>query len=182
LRLCGGFDMDAALDLAAGPAPGARVVGIGGDGRAGLAADAGIAEIVERQERDAEVLAQLPHVARGPVGKGVQLADDYAAGQREVGDLFKRGAAAGLLAAQSGEPDLVVCNGGEERFDLAQSAASIGGDLVQQAVFGLLLSDGARREQVDEIQLPLCGDAVAIGVGLGEMVAGVEEEDRDAGL
>jgi hypothetical protein len=47
-------------------------------------------------------------------------------------------------------------------------------------VLGLLLGNGVLRQQVDEIQLPLAGHAVAIGIGLGKVVAGVEKENRNA--
>jgi hypothetical protein len=174
--------MDAAFHLLPCPAAGARIVGVGGDGGAGLAADARVTQVVERKQRDGEALAQLPDVARGPVGEGAQLAHGDSAGQGEVGDLFERGAAAGLFAAQAGEPDFIVGNRFEEWLDLAQAAAAVGRDLVQQAVLGLLLGDRARGQQVDQVQVPLGGDAVAIGISCGEMIAGVEKEDGDLRL
>jgi hypothetical protein len=77
------------------------------------------------------VCAGLPYVARGPVGERTELADGYPTGEGEVGNLFEGGAAAGLLAAEAGEPDLVVGDGGEEGLDLAEGATTIGRGLVE---------------------------------------------------
>jgi hypothetical protein len=37
------------------------------------------------------------------------------------------------------------------------------------------------RQEINEVEIPLGGDAVAVLVGLGEVVAGVEKEDRNVG-
>jgi hypothetical protein len=137
--------MDAAFDFSARPAAGARIIRVSGDGRAWLAADARVAAVIEIEQRNAVVRAGLPYVAHGPVSKRTELAHDNAAGQGEVGDLFEGGAAAGLLAAEAGEPDLIVGDGGEERLDLTESTTAIRRDLVKQAVLELLFGDGAGR-------------------------------------
>src|SRR5687768_6924036 len=62
------LDMNSALELLALPAAGARVVRIERRRGAGLAADTGIAQLVERQERDVVILCVLPDVARVPAG------------------------------------------------------------------------------------------------------------------
>jgi hypothetical protein len=67
----------------------------------------------------------------------------------------------------------------EERLDLAELAALVWGGLIEQPMFGFLLGDGPLGEQVDEIQLPLPRDAVAVRVSLREVIAGVKEENRD---
>ena len=54
--------------------------------------------------------------------------------------------------------------------------------MVEQAELGLLLGDGFLRQQVDEVQIPLGCDLVAVLVCLLEVVAGVEKEDRDVGV
>ncbi len=171
--------MDAAFDFLAGPATGAGVVGIGRDRGAGLTADAGVALVVERQEWDAEVGAELPDVAGGPIGEGAELEDGDAGGKGKVGAFFKGGAAAGLLAAEAGKPEFVTGDGTKEGLDLADAAAAIGSGLVEEAELGFLLGDGEGGQEVGEVEVPVGGDAVAIGVGLGKVVAGVEEENGD---
>jgi hypothetical protein len=123
----------------------------------------------------------LPDVARGPVGEGAELEDGFAAGEGEVGDFEEFGAAAGLFATEAGEPDFIFADGFEERLDFAEGAAAVGGGLVEDTEGGFLLGYGFFGEQVGEVEMPVGGDAVAIGVGVGEVVAGVEEEDGDVG-
>src|ERR1700728_986834 len=59
-------DVDAAFEFAAGPTPGARVARIGWQRGAGVAADARIADIVERQQRNAMLARKCPDVFVGP--------------------------------------------------------------------------------------------------------------------
>src|SRR5580658_3663231 len=40
-----------------------------------------------------------------------------------------------------------------------------------------LLGDSLLRKQIDQIQAPIGCDFVAIGIGFGEMIAGIEKED-----
>ena len=47
---------------------------------------------------------------------------------------------------------------------------------------GFLFGYGLFGLDVDQIQIPLGGDAIAIGEGLREVVAGFEEDDRDLRL
>ena len=86
------------------------------------------------------------------------------------------GVGAGTLTV----PLLMLLLGVEEWADFAQFAALVGRGLVEQAVFALLFGDGLRGQQVDEVQLPVAGKLVAIGVGFGEVIAGVEKQHRDA--
>src|SRR5688572_7782219 len=62
------LNVDPAFELLALPAAGARVVRVGGRRGARLAADARVAEVVERQQRDVVVLGILPDVACRPPG------------------------------------------------------------------------------------------------------------------
>ena len=171
----------AALDFFAGPAAGARVVGVSGERGTGGAADGGVALVVERQERNVEVRAELPDIACGPVGERAELADRDAAGEGEVGDLFEGGAAAGLLAAKAGEPGFVTGDGTKEGTDLADAAAAIGLREIEGAELGFLLGDGGQGQEVGEVEVPVARDLVAVAIGLDEVVAGVEEEDGDVG-
>ena len=143
--------MDAALDFATGPSAGARIIGVGGYGRARLAAYARIAAVIEIEQRNLVVCAGLPYVAHGPVSERTELADDDAAGQGEVGNFFEGGAAASLFAAETGQPKLIICDGGEERLNLAESTTAIWRDLVEQAMFELLFGNCTDRHEIDEV-------------------------------
>ena len=101
-------------------------------------------------------------------------------GSVKSADFFKSGAALCLLAAQAGNPNAIAGDRLEERLHLAQLAALVGRGLVEKAVLGLLLGYGFRRQQIDQIQLPFAGDAVAIGIGLGKVIAGIEKENGNA--
>src|SRR6516165_3153619 len=65
--------VDAALEFLTLPAARPRVVGIGWHGRTGLATDARVADVIERQKRDPVRLGVLPHVLRRPRGQNVDL-------------------------------------------------------------------------------------------------------------
>ena len=52
------------------------------------------------------------------------------------------GARRRLLAAQRGEPDAVVVEAAEQRFDFAHAAAAVGRGLVEDAELRFLLGDG----------------------------------------
>src|SRR6187399_1263573 len=60
------LNVDSALELLALPAARARVLRIERQRRARLAADARVAQFVERQQRNVVCLRVRPHVARGP--------------------------------------------------------------------------------------------------------------------
>jgi hypothetical protein len=93
-----------------------------------------------------------------------------------------KSATSSSAALLTGEPDFIVGNRLEEWLDLTQAAALVGRDLVQQTVLGFLLGDRARGQQVDQVQVPVGCDAVAIGIGCGEVVARVEKEHRNIRL
>src|ERR1700687_2200060 len=77
------LQVDAALELAAGPASRARVVGIEGQAGAGCATDGGVSLFVEREERNGALVGVLPDIARSPLGEGAELGEDFAGGQGE---------------------------------------------------------------------------------------------------
>ncbi len=122
-----------------------------------------------------------PDVFRGPLGERADLADRLPVGRVKSSISLQGRAAFGLLAAQAGEPEPVVLERGEERLDLAHAAAAAGIGLVEDAELRLLLGDGELGQQVDEVEVPVGGHAVAVVVDLGEVVAGVEEDDGDVG-
>ena len=128
-------------------------LGSSGQRGAWLAADGRVAALVERQQRNRELFARVPHIARGPRGERRQLEHLLAAGQREQRRLFERGAAPCLLAAQAGEPHAIAGDGFEERLDLAQLAAAVGRGLIEQPMLRFLLGDSLLRKQIDEVQI-----------------------------
>ena len=65
----------------------------------------------------------------------------------------------------------------EQRLNLAQPAALVRRGSIQQAVLGLLLGDRIFGQQIDQIESPFARNAVAIGIGFGKVIAGVEKED-----
>src|SRR5688572_17249633 len=75
----GSLDVDPALELLALPAARARVVQIDRRSGAGLAADAGVALVVQGHERDAVLAGVAPHVAIGPRRQGRDALDDLSA-------------------------------------------------------------------------------------------------------
>src|SRR5581483_6908070 len=83
--------MDAALKLCAAPSTAARIRSSSGAGGAWLAADAGIAFIVEREPRNVMLFGVSLNLAPGPVGKNADLLHLLAAGQAMVFDLFEVG-------------------------------------------------------------------------------------------
>src|ERR1051325_7155652 len=66
LVLLFGLDMNPAFELLALPPPGPRIVRIERRRRARLASDAGVAHLVQRQQRNAVFLRVLPHLFRRP--------------------------------------------------------------------------------------------------------------------
>src|ERR1700730_6813192 len=73
--LRGGLEMDAALLFLSAPAPRARIVGIERKAGARLAADAGVAKVVEREQRNLMLPRVVPNVLRAPVGERADLAN-----------------------------------------------------------------------------------------------------------
>ena len=122
------------------------------------------------------LLGILPDIARGPFGERAELGEHLAGGQREDFVRLQVGARLGLLAAQAGDPCVVGAERTEERFDLAQAAAAVGRGLIEDAEFRFLLGDGCSGCDVDEVQIPLGGDAVAICKRLREVIAGFEKD------
>ena len=98
-----------------------------------------------------------------------------------VFDFFEVGARGGLVAAEAGKPPGVGFEGAHERLDLAEVAAGGGLDDVELAVLAFVLFEREERQGIDEVEVPGLGDAVAVGEELGEVVAGFEEDDGDAG-
>src|SRR5579859_118664 len=144
------LSMNAALGLArAGPAPAARV-GSGLDAeRAGRAADRGVAVVDQRVDQHAVGGDVVVDLLLGPADDRVDL--DHLP---PVVPLDHLGLApvAGLVPADAGDPRVVVGQGPLERLDLAQVAAQVGVAPVQPgAELGVLLRDGSRRGDVDQV-------------------------------
>ena len=107
--------MNAALELLSLPAAGPQVLGVEWRRRAGLAADARVAAVVEGQERDGVRLRVGPHVLVRPGGQRADLAEDFPRWQAEVFDRLQVGARRRLLAPEAGEPDVVRLERSKQR-------------------------------------------------------------------
>ena len=49
--------------------------------------------------------------------------------------------------------------------------------MVEQATLGLLFLDRLFRQQIDQVELPLAGDAIPVGISLAEVITGIEKEN-----
>ena len=88
-----------------------------------------------------------------------------------------------LVPAHAGDPGVVVGQRPLQRLDLAQVAAQVRVAPVQPgAQRGVLLGHRARRGDVDQVDRVHRLDRVPGADGLGEVVAGVEEDHVDAGM
>src|SRR6185437_5162312 len=83
------LDVNAAFHFAAGPAAGARIVRIERERCARLAPDRRITACIQRQQRNSELFARVPHIRRSEVRQWAQLHNLFAAGQREQRRLFQ---------------------------------------------------------------------------------------------
>lgn len=96
----------------------------------------------------------------------------------------QRGVRAGrrLDAADPGDPRVVAGQRALQRHDLAELAAParVGGEEVL-ALEPVLVGDRVIRAGVDDADAVGVGDGVARPEGLGEVVAGLQEEDVDTG-
>src|SRR4029453_9571848 len=168
------LDVDAALELLALPAPRAGIFGIEGDGCAGLATDARVADVVQREQRYLVRLRVHPDVLRRPHRKRAHFAERPSRRQTKrlhFGEIRPR---RGLLTAQAREPHIVRVERRKERPDLVAGAAVVRARLPETRFrFG--------SAKIHEVQVPACGELVAIGIGLGEVMYGVEEKDRNGG-
>src|SRR5688500_1023308 len=118
--------MNPALQLLTLPAARARIGGVERQRRAGLAADAGVAEIVQRQQRDAVLFRVAPHVLRRPRRERRDALDGPAAGEPERLAFLEIRARHRLIASKRRKPDVVSLEGGKERTHLVPRAARLG--------------------------------------------------------
>lgn len=171
--------MDTALELLAAPAAAARVGSRGRFGGAGFAADGGVALVVECEARDVVLAGVGFDAVPCPVGEDRDLLQRLAGGQAMVFDLLEAGAGRRLLAAQAGEPPGEGFERAHERLDLANLAALGGVDDVEKAEVGFVFGEGCERKRVDEVEIPVTGEAVTIFEERGEVITGLEKEDGD---
>src|SRR5690606_3744016 len=172
-------NMQAALVLllAMAPAAGARVLAGAYRCRARLAADAGVAGVVQRVDRDVVRADVRPHVVRRPAQQRVDLPDAVL----RIGlEMLRRRARRGLIAADGGDPGVRVAEHARQRLDLAQRAAAIRiAQPERVAVRGCLRlerqpgTDAANRDGV--LRLEPAPEVV----GLGKQQTGIEREELD---
>src|SRR5258708_27603535 len=75
-----GLQVDAALLFPATPASGAGIVGVEGQAGTGLAADAGVTLVVEREKRNVVLPGIVPNVFSGPLRERADLANGLGRG------------------------------------------------------------------------------------------------------
>lgn len=99
-----------------------------------------------------------------------------------VADDGRRGPRVGLVAAQAAHPGLPTLQGPLERLDLAHPAAQVGVAVVQlRTVLDVLLLHAQQGQDGAHVDWHHGVVGVAGADGLGEVVAGVEEEHVDPG-
>ena len=159
--------------------PAAGVLTGGDAAGARPAADGGVAVVLQRVDQDAVLGDVLLDVLVGPAGQRRDLdlllllvpADDR--GDHPV---------VGLGATQTGRPGVVPTEAVGQWLHLAQRAAQVGVALEQVlAVRRILLGHRLHGGQVDQVHRHRRLDGVAGADGLGEVVAGVEEDHVDPG-
>ena len=171
--------MDAAFQLVASPASAAGVGSGSGDRRAGLAADAGIAAVIELKARYAMFSGVGFDLKHGPISKNRDLFHLLASRGSVIFDLLKVSPGWRLIAAQTGEPPVIRFKRPHERLDFAHLAALGGLDDMKFAILAFVLFEAQERHRVDEIEVPIGCNAVAVGEELWEVIAGFEEDDGD---
>src|SRR5579884_4162763 len=173
--------MDAALEFTPAPAAGAQIIFIERFGRAGLAADAGIAFVVKREHRYLTLARVLPDFFVRPGRERTYLEQLFTGRERETIHRLQIRTGWGLYAAQSGEPDFIPLQCGKKRADFAQSAAFVRPRLVEQSVLRFLLGNRLPGDDIDQIQTVARLHFIAITVDLGEVVPGFEEKHGHIG-
>src|SRR5579864_4353984 len=152
--------MNPALDLVrVGPAPRALVLLAAHGPRARDAADGRVARVVQRVVRDLVHEDVRVDALRVPVDERLDLPDVVALAELDARRVLAREA---LLAANAGDPRVVVLQRALERLDLAHVAAAIGVRLPQVRPFLLVLfgdGDDLRPDEVEPVPLdePLAG-------------------------
>src|SRR5580704_10628718 len=148
------LNVNAALELASGPAPGARIVGVEGQAGTRGTADAGVALFIEGQKRNAMRFGVLPYIARRPLCKRTQLREDLTARKCEGFLRLKIRTRLRLFTAQAGDPRVIGGKGAKKRLHFAQPAAAIRGGLIKNAEFRFLFRNRVFGKHVDEVQIP----------------------------
>src|SRR5262245_8756181 len=124
--------------------------------------------------RQAEILESLVDLLLAPMRKRIDL--DAATG--DLGDR-QGGATGSLVALAAGDPGIELAQCLAERNDLAQMAAAVG-LLRPQIALRILARQvgwvGLQRARVGETEA--VDQDIAIGEGLEEVLAGLEEQDR----
>src|ERR1700740_383131 len=170
--------VNSAFQFAPAPAARPRIAWVRGKSGAGLASDAGIACVVQRQVRQAARAGAFPDLRPGPVRKRADLEQCLPAGQTVLLDLPEIRARGRLRTAQTGEPEIERLERFHQRSDLTKLAASSRVRLIQQTVLRFLLCDDLFRENIHQIQAPFLSQTVAKLVGGGEVVARFQKKNR----
>src|SRR5262249_3315208 len=133
------------------------------EGGAWLAADARVACLVQRQQRNVVRVRVVPYVSCGPPCQRADLPNDLPAGQAERFDPAERRARWRLLTPQTREPRVVPFERGEQRFNLVARATGLGAGLPKSRRRLL----GA---QVDQVEIPGDRHPITVRVGLRKVM------------
>ena len=76
-----------------------------------------------------------------------------------------------LVATQGGEPHAIVAKAAEQRFHFANTAATVGRGLVEDAETRFLFLHRHLRFQIYQVQMHPLGHLVPVRVRLGEVIA-----------
>src|SRR3984893_6990133 len=171
--------MNPAFQFFATPAAGPRIRWISRDRSARLAADAQVSLVILREVVEAVFSGVCPHLSPGPIREQANLQQGLAAGQAVLFNFPKVLSSRRLLTPQTGEPNLERFERFHQRFDLSQLAALRGIFAIQDPELRFLLLDRFAGKYVYQIQFPFCCDAIAKLIGISEMVASLQKQNRN---
>src|ERR1700742_3875741 len=120
--------MDAAFQFSAAPSSTARIRSGSGTSGARLAADAGIAFIVEREARNVMLTRIGLDAVPCPVGENADLLHLFSAGKAMILNFFQVGAGWRLLTTKARKPPEVRLQRAHERLNLTYLTALSGID------------------------------------------------------
>src|SRR5579864_2054619 len=169
--------MNPALDLVrVGPAPRALVLLAAHGPRARDAADGRVARVVQRVVRDLVHVDVRVDALRVPVDERLDLPHVVPLAELDALRVLAREA---LLAADAGDPRVVVLERALERLHLAHVAAAVGVRLPQIRALLLVLLGDRDDLRPDELEPVALDEPLARLVRLAEEERGVELDDGD---
>src|SRR6185437_3215387 len=167
--------MDATLQLSSAPSATARIRTSNRASRARLAANAGVAFIVERESRNVMLASVGLDAIAGPVFQTANLLHLFPGWQAVILELVQIGARGRLLTTEACEPPGEGFERPHERLDFADLAALRRIDDVEQTELRLVFCNGGQRKRVDKVELPVADQAIAVFEECREVITGLEK-------